>query len=235
MFPNLHSISYEERIFPESLLAFDLKNLKELNIDLFEENQHLFPEVLQKFQKIRHLSLESYHSEQSVFDAFKESPVLQNLIELTYKYSDISIEKVNPFLDSLRKFPKLKSISFGKVWVKDFSDLGQHLSPLKAFLELKRLNLELLFETPQNVSEFSLMPFEELQNITHLSLVFDPRSELNEKILTNIDILLPKLQYLCINPMIITDEEGVEQMTESLSKLSSLQTINFAAKIPSHY
>ena len=74
-----------------------------------------------------------------------------------------------------------------------------------------------------------MKPFEELQNITHLSLNFNGR-KLNERILTNIDIYFPKLQYLSIKPLIFTDREGMTQMTEILSRLSSLKTIDLWLK-----
>ena len=87
--------------------------MKELNIDFQEENQHLFPEVLQKFHKISRLSLFLIiDNEKSIFNAFKETPVLQNLIEI--KYYPKSYEIAKQFLDSLKqmenKLPKLKSI-----------------------------------------------------------------------------------------------------------------------------
>ena len=233
-FPNLHSTGkysqFDPPPFLENILPLNLKNLKELNISLTEENIHLFPEVLQKFRKIRHLGLRvESNNQNAVSNGFKESAVLQNLIEL--KYNQRSGQNGNNFFDSLKelakKFPKLKSIAFEWLLVNDFSDLRQQLSPLKAFPELKRLNLELLFLIPQNENEFSLKPFEELQNITHLEIWFKHfEKPLNEKILTNIDKYLPKLQYLCISPKIITQEEEVEQMADSLSNLSSLHTIN---------
>ena len=221
---------------PERVVGLNLKKLKELNIDIFPQN-HLFAEVLQKFHKIRHLGLILYTTnENSVINAFKESPVLQNLIELKYRGCGAA-ERWNHFLDSLQqlyeKLPKLKAIEIGPVWVKDFSLLGQQLSPLKAFPELKRLKLDLILvfkaQNKKSRDNISLKAFEEFQNITHLSLGINVR-QLNTKILTNIDTYLPKLQYLYINPKIITDEEGVKQMAESLSRLSSLHTIDLRLK-----
>ena len=228
LFPNLDRFSISPGSTSlERLVGLNFRNLNELNVIFFEETEHFFLEVLQKFHKIRRLTLNVYtDKEKSFFDAFNESPVLQNLIEL--KYNKISLENANQFLDSLKqlaeKLPKLKSIEIESVYVKDISDLRQHLSPLKAFPELKRLDLELTFLKPQNVSEISLKPFQDLQNITHLSLLLNVR-QMNWKILKNIDIYLPKLQYLCIRTEFIVDEEGVKQMAESLSRLSSLQTI----------
>ena len=112
--------------------------------------------------------------------------------------------------------------------MKEFSDLRQHLSPLKAFSDLKRIDLRLKFLQQHHENDhdmFSLKPFEELSNITHLKVSFEVK-QLNEKIMTDIDIHLPKLQYLFIRPQIISNEEGVKQMVESLRKLSSLQTID---------
>ena len=234
LFPNLYSIAEKfvlvSEISPQRALGLNLKKLKELNLDLCLQNENLFPEVLQKFNKIRHLSLcLNPNIEKSVLNAFKESAVLQNLIEL--KISTENGENVNQFLyflkQSVEKLPKLKSIEFELVFDNDsqYSKLRQHLSPLKAFPELKRLDLELIFLNPQNVSEFSLKAFEDIPNITHLSIEFNDR-QMNAKILTNIDKYLPKLQYLLIKSVIITDEEGVTQMAESLSKLSSLHTID---------
>ena len=138
--------------------------------------------MLQKFHEIRQLSLHLYTANENyVFNAFKESPVLRDLIEP--KYYTNSGENGKQFLYSLKrlaeKFPKLKSIQIDFVFVNDFSNLRQQLSPLKAFPELKRLCLGLIFLKHQNKFELSLMSFGELQNMTHLSLRSDVK--LNEK------------------------------------------------------
>ena len=233
LFPNLHSLDKSNfgysyvTAFPENVLPLNLKKLKELNITLIDENMHLFREVLQKFHKFRHLCLDLLNDlQKSVFNAFKESPVLQNLIEVKYKAK--IRENGNQFLHSMKqlkkKFPKLKSIEIKSVLVIDFSDLRQQMSPLKSFSELKRTDFWLKFQPEKNHDKLSLKQFEELSNITHMSLRFDVK-QLCKEILTDIDIYLPKLQYLSINRVIITNEEGVKQMAESLSRLSSLQTI----------
>ena len=85
LFPNFYSVNRVTATSPERFLGLNLKNMKKLNIALFEDNEHLLSEVLQKFHKISHLSLYlNSDNENSVFNAFKESPVLQNLIELKY-------------------------------------------------------------------------------------------------------------------------------------------------------
>ena len=237
-FPNLSSIgkkTHHKRVSPERLLETNLMNLKEVNIKLSEQNHHLFLEVLQKYYRTRHLTLVPSHPviEEPVFKAFKESPVLQNLIEL--KYRDWAVTKnnrCNKNLDSLtllsEKFPKLKSLEFGWIFVKDLSVLRQQLSSLKAFSELQRLHLWGLF-VGDDSTQFSFKPFEELSNITHLKIVFWGK-DMDHKILTDIEIYLPKLQYLLIDYLMITDEEGDKQIAESLSRLSSLRTIELCLR-----
>ena len=225
LFPNLQTLSQEPDVDLDDILQLNSRQVKRLEFYVYEEEEYKVPEVLQKFKEIRRLSLHLYtDSEESVFNALKESAVLQNLIEL--KYITTGVQNGNQFLDSLKylakKFPKLKSIEIKSVSLKD---LKQQLCALKAFPSLKRLDLELIFLKYQYMNEFSLKPFQELQNITHLSLGFTDRP-LDEEILTDIDIYLPKLQYLLIKSEIITYEEGVTQMAESLSRLSSLHTIN---------
>ena len=236
--PNLYSIGkffYPETISLGTALRLNLKNLRELNIDISEQNQHLFPGVLQKFHKIRHLGLyENLHDPIetfiTVYNAFHKSPVLQNLIQL--KFSPNSSENGNQYLDSMKqlakKFPKLKSIEICTDFSGNSSDLRKQLSPLKSFPDLKRLELWLYF---QDINEhFSFESFEELSNITHLELWFDVRQ--HWRILSDIKNYLPKLQYLSIRRQIITDVERVTQIAESLSKLSSLHTIDLWLKYP---
>ena len=237
-FPNLYSIGKKtkhKRISPERLLETNLMHLKEVNIKLSEQNHHLFPEVLQKYYRIRHMTLVISHPviEEPVFKAFKESPVLQNLIELKYRdWAVTENNRCNKNLGSLthlsEKFPKLKSLEFGWLFVKDLSVLRQQLSSLKAFPELTRLELGLLF-LEDDYDQFSFKLCEELSNVTHLTLAFFGK-DLDHKTLTDIEIYLPKLQYLFIGYLIVEDKEGVKQTAESLSRLSSLRTIGLCLR-----
>ena len=61
-------------------------------------------------------------------------------------------------------------------------------------------------------------------------LSFVWRQTLKESILKDIDIHLPKLQYLEIAYMFDTTPEGVTQMADILSRLSRLQTIQLEFK-----
>ena len=122
------------------------------------------------------------------------------------------------------------------------SDIRQFFSLLKAF-PLKRLNLSLSLVSKLDVDGefeyidvnqlFSFELFRGLSNISHLSLCFDLRQALlilKESILKDIDINLPKLQYLQIEYGFDTTQEGVTQMAHILSRLSRLETLKLKFK-----
>ena len=114
-------------------------------------------------------------------------------------------------------------------------DIRQFFLKLKAF-PLKRLNLRFFFfnnEVEDNIDVnqlFSFELFKGFSNITHLSLYFNLRQTLKESILKEIDINLPKLQYLEISDRFDTTPEGVTQMADILSRLSRLETIELEVK-----
>ena len=76
---------------------------------------------------------------------------------------------------------------------------------------------------------FSFELFKGFSNITHLTLRLDQTS--NESILKDIDIYLPKLQYLGISVRFDTTPEGVKRMADILSRLSRLETLIYWDKI----
>ena len=82
---------------------------------------------------------------------------------------------------------------------------------------------------------FSFELFKGFSNITHLSLWFNFRQTLKESILKEIDINLPKLQYLEIKDRFDTTPEGVTQMADILSRLSRLETLKLRFKSAVNY
>ena len=110
------------------------------------------------------------------------------------------------------------------------------LSILKQFKRLKRLYLKLHFED-EDESDIHFHPFQDLkglQGLTHLTIrvmvyrnhpngrsLSSRNQNFNEKILTDIDINLPKLQYLNIEFRFNANE----WTAQVLSRLISLQTI----------
>ena len=133
--------------------------------------------------------------------------------------------------DSLKqiaiKCPKLKRIIMNSIIVlKKISDLKQLFKLLKAFPSLKRLHINLMNKTDLQTNQwFSFELFNGFpQQLTHLYLCLC-ESPLNESILKDIDIYLPKLKYLEIRSPFTTDSRGMTQIIDILSRLSSLQTI----------
>ena len=100
---------------------------------------------------------------------------------------------------------------------------------MNAFPALKRLKMCLHFivnEDEDNIDVNQLFTFELFKgfsNITHLTLRFN--KTLNESILKEIDIYIPKLQYLEIIDTFDRTSEVVTQMAVSLSRLSRLETL----------
>ena len=107
---------------------------------------------------------------------------------------------------------------------------------MKSFPALKRLKLCLILvynkvEDNIDVNQlFSFELFKGFSNITHLSLTLDSRHLFDESILREIDIYLPKLQYLEFNYRFLTTPEGVTQMADILSRLSRLETLKLKFK-----
>ena len=144
LFPNLESLdTYHFHL--DDILQLGLRQLKELDITLIEGNEELFREVLQKFNKIRHLTLNiNTEIEKSVFTAFQESPVFQKLIELklSTNYDQTSVFNIYCLKQMVKICPNLKSIEIiRKIFLENVSDFKQILSSLKTFPHLKRLDI----------------------------------------------------------------------------------------------
>ena len=94
------------------------------------------------------------------------------------------------------KCPKLKRIVFPSNFIlKNIEEVQQLFQILKAFPSLKRFNTVLTEETDlQNNEWFSFELFRDLPKITHLSLNLKGKT-LNESVLKDIEINLPKLQW----------------------------------------
>ena len=238
LFPNLRSLETTINRFDlVDILQLNLRQFEELEITFTEGKEKLFREVLQNIHKIRHLTLIlTTNNEKLFFKTLKDSPILQNLIELYLKRYDVDscVFFVNCLKQMAKKFPNLKKILITNVMdLGNVSDFEQLMSSLKAFPHLKRLDISFenmmdsLFRDFLEFFSFKFFP----QELTHLTLLFNYR-KVNSKFLKDIDIHLPKLQYLFIRHQIISDEEGVTQMLDILSRLSSLQTINLGILYP---
>ena len=84
LFPNLRSLDLEfDGFHLDDILQLNLKQVKILKLNVEEGKEYMVREVLQKFNEIRHLTLDlKTKNENSVFNAFKDLPLLQYLIKL---------------------------------------------------------------------------------------------------------------------------------------------------------
>ena len=208
-----------------------LKKLEIWNINHGEE--HTIKKCVDTFPTLTHFRIKSY-LENDIFRSLKFISNLKNLKYLGFK--TIFGENYKQSCDSLErmanKCQKLKSIKTAFPVSFDNSDIRQLLSPFKALPALKRLYLTFDCHLIQNfhINQFlSFEAFKDLSNITHLTLRFkDELLVIEENILTDIDIILPKLQYLRIVNRFHTTPEEVTQMADILSRLSRLQTLKLA-------
>ena len=246
LFPNVEELLFgwidtsQRLIIPR--LKFD--KIKTLSITVPEQQENLLEILIDKFETLRHLNLnfDYNYEENAVNKALKEIIKLKDLIHLKIR-TEFGLNDKR-FFDSIKQLAnncqKLKSIECGfDIVSKDVSNLRQLLSPLKAFKGLKRMklvfNLDIDYdsddmETEDINSNFSFEAFKEFPNITHLSLRFNDYPTLNERVLKDIDIHLPKLQYLKMSDTFDTTPDGTTQMADTLSRLSRLETIKLKLK-----
>ena len=229
-FPNLETLDLKtDSVELAQILELNLQQLKRLDFGISEGKGNMVREVLKKFNKIRHLGLYLYTDiEKSVFKAFKDSPILQNLVELKlwtdgHKNSHLIIKCLKQMT---KKFPNLKRFKFrNNIILENTSQFEELMSSLKAFPYLKRLDIRLGFDSGLEFDKmFSLKNFP--QQLTHLSLRFDFEHTLNESHFKDLDIYLRKLQFLRYRSKVSTHKKGVRKIGYILSRLSRLETIN---------
>ena len=194
LFPNLQSLNLKTNVHLEQILQLNSSQLKSLYLIINEETENMVRKVLQKFHKIRHLTLSvNTDNQKSALNAFQDSPLLQNLIEL--KISENGSQRCVSIIKCLKqmakKCPNLKKIEINyQIFLEEISDFEQLMSSLKAFPHLKRLDINLEFMSGLGFVSFKCFP----QQLTHLSLGFNGK-QLNVSILNDIVINLTKLQY----------------------------------------
>ena len=229
LFPNIekfvcgyHDYSRVKQVLPQ----LKLKKLTKLTMDIEEEE--VVKTCVDTFPTLTHFDLDFY-SENSIYSSLDYISDLKHLIHFGFR----SFSEVNKlFCDSLKrmanKCQKLKSIKLRFDITSDNSDIRQLISTFVAFPALKRLNLKFCSENVDLNELFSFEAFKDLSNITHLTIslhLYENDFTIKANILTDIDIYLPKLQYLEFKDKIDATPEEVTQMADILSRLSRLQTL----------
>ena len=206
-----------------------LNKLKKLKATILTGEEYMIQTFVDTFPTLTHLCIKDDSDNQKIFNSFPFISNLKNLIHFWFDNSSAENNKL--FCDSLKrmanKCQKLKSIKT-TFHITDSSDMRQLLSPFEAFPALKRLYLTFNCQDFEglDLNEFiSFEAFKGLSNITHLTLHFEDNwNDIKANTLTDIDINLPKLQYLKFREIDATPEE-VTQMADILSRLSRLQTL----------
>ena len=229
-FPNIEKIKISGFTLDYISSELRLDKLKQLGLVINQGQEHMLHTVIDTFPTLTHLNLYfRSRDENAIYKSLKSISNLKHLIHFKIKNQMRKID--NRFYDLLKQMANncqnLKSIDCRFDINDQNSDLRQFLTQLKAS-PLKRLNLWLnLDQYNIEVNEmFSFELFKGFENITHLSLGFNGlQLTTKDTILKNIDINLPKLQYLDIKNSLYTSQEGVTQMADILSRLSRLQTL----------
>ena len=232
LFPNIETIdgfSVLDPIRVEKMLQLNpLNHLKKLEVCINVNKELLLRKVMKKFKKLTHLSIKLRTKESN--KVFKDFPFSQNLIDLAlrFPYNHVFEGMCYSLKQIANKCPKLKRIVFHSQFIlKDISEVKQLFQLLEAFPSLKRLDINFkdrtCFQTTNQWFSFELFKGFP-QQLTHLDLRFCGH-QTNASIHKDIDIYLPKLQYLSFHSPVKIDQKGMTQMATILSRLSRLQTI----------
>ena len=237
LFPNIEKIYFH--LIEDSIIGqLKLDKLKQLELEINEGQENMLQTFIDTFPTLTHLKVLIFSDdENAIYKSVKNISNLKHLIQFEFIAGyGLSNNRLNGLLKQMaNNCRNLKRIDCCFT-IDQNSDIKELLSQLKAFPALKRLNLWFRFynyEVDVNIDVnqlFSFELFKGFENITHLSLGFGSTQTLKESILREIDINLPKLQYLQITNTFETTPEGVIQMADILNRLSRLQTINLGLR-----
>ena len=232
-FPNIEKIVISNVQGHSIIPHLKSPKLKQLDLGICQGQEDMLQIVIDNSPKLTHLKiLFKSFDENGIYKSLKNISNLKHLIHFQFRKFGINNKQ---FCDLLKQMANnsqnLKTIECLFVMNDNISDIRQLFSDLKAF-PLKRLNFRFFSDgNEEDVNQlFSFELFKGFQNITHLTLYFNLSQTLKESILKEIDINLPKLQYLEISNIFDTTAEGVQQMADILSRLSRLQTLKLKFK-----
>ena len=231
LFPNIESlnVSYDnglKLVFPQ----LKLKKLIDLTLVLNRGEEHLVKTCVDSFPTLRYFHLQIwFENSKSIYSSLD---CISNLRHLIYfGFTQFLGQNNKLFCDSLKrmtnKCQKLKRIECSFEVTSENSSITQLFSAFAAFPALKRLSLRFYrsYDMDSDINEvFPFEAFKSLSNITHLTLQFS--HYFTFKFFKDIDIHLPKLQYLVFKGEITATSEELTQMADILSRLSRLRAIS---------
>ena len=239
LFPNVEKIQIS--LEDDSIFAqLNLAKLKKLDLFLGHGQEHMVQTVIDNFPELTHLYIDfDCEDENAIYKPLKNISNLKHLIHFRFNNRSNKNKIICDLLKQMaNNCQNLKSIDCRFDINDQNSDIKQLFSQFNTFSALKRLNLFLDLAADEEETDeeqedidvnqlFSFELFKGFENITHLTLYFNLSQTLKESILKEIDINLPKLQYLEISNIFDTTAKGVQQMADILSRLSRLETLIF--------
>ena len=224
-FPNIEKVMINNLYVDSIIPQLNLAKLKQLEIAFERGQENMLQTFIDNFPKLTHFNVVNNSIDgKAIYKPLKNISKLKHLIHFKLQ---IPFGKNNKqFCDLLKQMANncrnLKSIGFRFNINDQNPHIRQLLSLLRAF-PLKRLDIIFVGNDIDVNQLFSFELFKGFENITHLSVYFN--QILNESILKEIDINLPKLQYLEITYEFDTTPEAVIKIADILSRLSRLERL----------
>ena len=235
-FPNIEKIiclvnhTLDQSIIPK----LKTNKLKQIDIVFDQGKEQMLKALIDDFPTLTHLSVYfKSKDENAIYESLKNISNLKQLIH--FKLQNQFVKNNKQFYEFFNKMAEncqnLKSIDFDFHIKHKNPDIRQLFSQLKSFPALKRLSLTLHFyyKETENIiyvnQLFLFKYFEGFSNITHLSLGFIGIQISKKLKFEEIDINLPKLQYLEIRNQLSHTPHEVQQLADNLSRLSRLETL----------
>ena len=197
------------------------KNLKKLSIDLYinvEEEESI--ETIENNKCLTHFTIFLY-----IYDSKSEDAILRHMTaldQLVYlkMIHPVNNQLINGFRQLSIKCLKLKSLS-----IQSFGGssalIWSFVTQVKRFKRLERLGFEFFLEIYKDFKPFNEY-FKGMESLTHLRDNFMFGNHIENDLLKDIDICLPKLRVLCLRNFSL---KVSEQTIDSLGRLSTLQSL----------
>ena len=196
------------------------KNLKKLSIDLYinvEEEESI--ETIENNKCLTHFTIFLY-----IYDSKSEDAILRHMTaldQLVYlKISNRGKTIINVLRQLSTKCLKIKSLSI-ESFDASSALISSFVTQVKRFKRLERLGFHLFIQTYEDFQPFNEY-LKGMESLTHLSVDLVFGKHIENDLLKDIDICLPKLRVLCLRNFSL---KVSEQTIDSLGRLSTLQSL----------